>query len=153
MALSLARIIGTITGKLAFERTDTNFQAIQTEVNNQGTQINNLVTKTTFAITPATGITVLDSNSFIIGKIAYLNIGIKKTDDTVFTVGSGVAVGTIPNNISESNVPLSSVGFTTGGTPKDINRSMLQKWNKTISVYPVEADIKTIVVNGIYSIV
>lgn len=33
MALNLARIIGTITGKLAFERTDANFQLIQTDVN------------------------------------------------------------------------------------------------------------------------
>jgi len=43
MALSLARIIGTITGKLAFERTDANFQLVQTDVNSHGTQINALV--------------------------------------------------------------------------------------------------------------
>lgn len=33
MALNLARIIGTLTGKVAFERTNANFQAIETEVN------------------------------------------------------------------------------------------------------------------------
>ncbi len=39
MALNLARIIGTITGKIAFERTDANFQAIQTDVNANTTAI------------------------------------------------------------------------------------------------------------------
>lgn len=48
MALNLARIIGTITGKVAFERTDDNFQAIQAEVNGHANNKNNphAVTKT-----------------------------------------------------------------------------------------------------------
>jgi len=47
MALNLARIIGTITGKLAFERTDANFMLVQTDVNKSTIDIGDKATLAT----------------------------------------------------------------------------------------------------------
>jgi|SRR5665647_2593673 len=96
MALNLARIIGTITGKLAFERTDANFQLVQTDVNSHGTLINALVPKANIAnnlVTTAEGL-VLDAQQgkALNDKINTLIIPIATTYSYNLATGAHVSV-------------------------------------------------------------
>lgn len=174
MALSLQQIIGTITGKAAFERTQANFQAIQTAVNTNETniagklptthnsdvaahadireQINTLGAKTAFSVTPSTGHNINSSDCFTQNGMAYINLIITKTDGTDFASATYLNIGTLPHNPLK-NFSACAVGLTVGSSPLSVGNCYLSATSKSIFITNIPSGVRTIYVTGYYKIV
>jgi len=136
MALSLARIIGTITGKVAFERTDANFQLIQTDVNTNATDIGDKATLITIDKTNLVAAVNevkeqtndLDANkadkvqeAWITGTLQNGWIGTlqyAKNDLGIATVKGQLTAGTVTADTAVANLPTGYLP-TTGYLPID----------------------------------
>ncbi len=121
-----------------------------TALQNQITGINESLAKVEFVCSPLSGITITLSNCYTVGKTAYLNIKVTKTDNTAFSEGLQTLC-VIPQTPLALVTPFPSIGLTAGGVTTEVKSGHLMAWNKTIYAVTVGSDTTEIYITTSYN--
>lgn len=102
-----------------------------------------------FYCTPKVGYKIAESNCCIINGVAYLELALRKQDDSVFEVGA-YDLATIPHNMKSSILSINGDGQSSGGNYIEIRNANIQNWNKTLYASVKQANSIIIFLTGQY---
>ncbi len=128
------------------------YYAVKSEVDAHLADNAKHVNKVAFACTPKTGYTITSDKSYLINKTVYIQLVIKKTDDTTFASGNQNIV-VVPYSPEINLISLNASGLDANGNLTIISQAIFFQYNKEILVTGIGTTTKTIYIAGVYTIV
>lgn len=104
--------------------------------------------KIEISCTPQAGYTITSQKNYKNGILTFINLEIKKTDNSDFAIGTNTPVGALPVSFDKNYTSLSAIGIASTGQSNLAVNSFIRN-NGSLEICAIGSGIKNITISGV----